>query len=248
MLALCLTLSFGCKADKFATGTDPVFGEEHGEGGEGGAASGNHGGANEDDSGAQATGARSGGSEPNDDDSGNGAMGDHAGGEASGGNGVGGTNQAPTDADCSGTPKVVPPESDLLVNIGRNSYVIGPEGGMFDLTDEPSVTIVIAPCAVDEPVRFTYGVQREDPGLGGADGASVFISFLESPARLPGNSAFVSFHGDATMIWHDAQEPDRARVWAHGLIGYEELATTVDDSDVRASTPLVSYFGFALGE
>jgi hypothetical protein len=174
-------------------------------------------------------------------------------GEANGDDDVGSAGaegdspQEPLDPKCAGTPPVVPPEL-VLSNIGQQSYIVGPEGGMFDLTDEPSVTIVISPCAVDEPVRFTYLIQRKNPGGGDTEGATVFISFLQIPARLPGNSGYVNLHGKATLTWHDAPSPERAKVWTNGRLGYEPARTTVEGSDVSASTPLVLYLGFALGE
>lgn len=76
----------------------------------------------------------------------------------------------------------------------------------------------------------------------------MFISFLQIPARLPGNSGYVNLHGKAALTWHDAPSPERAKVWTQGLRGYEPTPTTVEGSDVTASTPLVSYLGFALGE
>jgi hypothetical protein len=158
-----------------------------------------------------------------------------------------GDDEQPKDPKCLGTPEVVPPES-FLTDIGQQSYVVGPEGGMFDMTDEPSVTFVVEPCAVDEPVRFSYLIRNSNPGGGNTDGATVFISFLEGPARLPGNSGFVDLHGDITLIWHDAPSPERAKIWTHGMRGFEPAETTVEGSDVKATTPLVSYLGFGLGE
>ena len=164
------------------------------------------------------------------------------------GGSAGATDPEAIDPSCAGEPEVVPPEVPYLINIGRQSYIVGPEGGEFDLTDEPAVTISVAPCTVYEPVRFTYGIQRNNPGTG-AEGASVFISFLTIKAEKAGNSGHVDFgSGDVSIIWHDAPAPSQARIWAMGLRGYEELSTTVENGDVRASTPNVSYLGFALGE
>jgi hypothetical protein len=71
-------------------------------------------------------------------------------------------DEQPKDPKCMGTPEVVPPES-FLTDIGQQSCIVGPEGGTFDMTDKPSVTFVIEPCAVDEPVRFSYGIQHNNP-------------------------------------------------------------------------------------
>jgi hypothetical protein len=170
------------------------------------------------------------------------------GGDKGGGPGAM-TAEDPASPECTGTPEVVPPETPFLVNIRQQSYIVGPEGGTFDLTDKPAVTISIPPCAVDEPVRFSYGISFDSGGVSGAEGATTFIGFLTIPARVPGNSGYVGrLRGDVTLTWHDAPEPERAKIWAMGLRGYEPRSTNVEGSDVRASTPLVTYLDFALGE
>jgi hypothetical protein len=154
----------------------------------------------------------------------------------------------PTAPECRVAPPKVAPNS-LLTGVSENSYNVGPEGGTFDLTDKPSVSVLIPPCSLEELVVFTYLMRTDNPAGGDTRGASKFISFEMGPARLGGAGVgFVDLHGTATLTWHDSPSPETAKMWAHGATGFYNIPTTVEGSDVSGTSPLRFDLGFALGQ